>query len=419
MSAADVHVRPAAAPDEDAIHRILVSAFGVAEDTEKCDYLRRLAQGWRLFLVLERAGEPVGVLRIQPDRVRLGAGATLLKGDVGYVGIRRDLHAQGLGTTLMRAAVAALDERGFALSRLGGLNVFYARFGYVPFPRLSYEFSLGPIGAGAATLTPEEFLRPSPEDEACLRPYTLPDDWDARGQLYHRFSAGHTGALVQEGSAAARGGGADASGLRWVYSDAAWPAAYAFASLDGESAEIHDAAGDPARPRALGVVIRRVLWEAARRGARTAIGRLPFDLGVQDALMAAGVPFVLREVQSAPASNMLLLVSLRRFVEDALPQWNGRLRDAGGPHWHGLLHLRVCEQGVPLLFTPEGIALVEGDDHPDLSLVFPARAFLLGALGLRGWEEIASSVAGRPPRALVPALAALFRRAPVVGGALG
>ena len=309
LPSGELRVRPARAEEVGAIRRIIVSAYSLTEESERWGYIQKMTQAWQSFLILEKKGEPVGVTRVGQDRLRFGEAAVVLKGEVGYVGIVRELHGQGLGTALLQGVVRHMQENGFHISRLGGLNRFYARFGYVPFPRRYYEFSIESSHAGAKTMAPDVTLAPSAEEKACLRPYEPGRDWLQRCRLCDLFNAGRTGSLVESRPPSPQSGGPDATGLRWVYDDGG-VRAYAFASMTGTTVEIGDFAGDFAHPEAMAAVVKRVMWEAVRKGAKQAQGRLPFDDRVEQALVSGAVPYTLREIQSAPASNMTRVVNL-------------------------------------------------------------------------------------------------------------
>ena len=416
---AEVSIRPARAEDVNTIHRIIVSAFSLAEGSERWGYMQKMAQGWQNFLVMEKKGEPVGVTRVGRDRLRFGESAVVLKGEVGYVGVLPELHGQGLGTALMEGTVRFMRENGFHISRLGGLNRFYARFGYVPFPRRYYEFSLDPIGAGAKTMTPDVFLGPSSEERVRLRPYEPGRDWMARCRLYDLFNGGRTGSMVESRPPSPQSGGLDQTGLRWIYDDGNSVRAYAFANMTGTSVEIYDFAGDFSHPQALAAVVKRVLWEAVRKGAKQALGRLPFDNRVEQALVDGVVPYVLREIQSAPASNMIRVVNLPLLLEAVSPEWTRRLAAAGGVGWTGVLEFQVQDQTGKVELTSRGATPAEEGASSDARLTFGPRGFLLAALGHRDFCEVAHQICGDLSASLDNTLRILLRREPCASGPLG
>jgi len=414
----EARVRRARAEDVEEIHSVMTSAFGVEPGSERWESWRRLAEGWRDFLVMELGGRIVGAVRIKGERLRYGENATIIKGDVGYVSVRRELQGRGLGTRLMGEAVRFMREEGMHISRLGGLIKFYSRFGYVPFPRRFYEFPLDPARAGAATIPPEEYLALPSDEEARIRPYEPGRDWRKRWELYKCFNRGLIGPIAEPSSPRPESGGPDESGLRWVYEEDGLRG-YVFAHRSGDEAEIHGAF-DLSHPSALPSLVRKILIELRRRDTRRVLGRLPFDHEVERRLVEGGVGFLLREVCSYPASNMLLLIDLKRFVEAAAPEWSERMRRRiGSPPWTGKVELRVGGQAAEVEISSEGVGAVEGRSEPDVSLAFDPRDFLLMALGYRGFDEIAGSIRGHIPSRLASLLSALFRREPTAAGPLG
>jgi predicted N-acetyltransferase YhbS len=415
-----VVVRPASAGDVDDVHRILVSAFGHPQGSERWKLRRRQAEEWQNFFVMERDGEPVGAVRIGKDLLRLGESGVLVKGDVGHVSIRLDLQGQGLGTRLMREAVRIMDERGFHISRLGGRMPFYSRFGYVPFPRRSCELSLS---ASSGRTASDDQSSASAEER--IRPYDPGRDWEECCRLHDRFHAGCTATLVGRQPSVQPAGGADPTRPRWVFADGTGLRAYVFARQQEGTLEIDDAAGDPGRLEALAAVLRHVLSEAGSPEGRSpggvdrAVAGLPFDENVARALIEAGVDVELRELQGACEGNMLLLLSLPRLAEAAAPEWSRRVREAGAATWIGVLELRVGDQAVKLALTPEEVTIAPCLRKPDVQLEVPARAFLLALLGYRSWDEVACQARGERPPSLTNALRQLFPRQPCAIGPLG
>lgn len=411
-------VRPATSDDIEALHRVIVSAFGIQEGSERWTAMRNMAQGWSSFVVMERSGETIGAARIGRDRLRLGR-TSILKGDVGYVSIVRELQGQGLGTILMRETLRSMEEEGFHLSRLGGLNAFYARFGYVPFPRMFYEFPIESIHAGAAMIEAEALLQPSKEEMKSVRPFDPDSDWSERCRLFDAFNAGRTGSLVENRPSPPPQWNPDPDGTQWVCAAGKRLTAYAFAFVNGAQLDLFDAGCEPGRSKELASTIKRVLLGAVRKGATQATGRLPFDAGLESALTEGGVPHVLREVQTALASNMLAIVNLCRFVGEATSEWSDRLQDAGSGNWEGVVSLAVAQEKVNLCFSRRGIRIADAGDPPHLQLTLSPRAFLLGVLGYRDWHELTHESEQPIPPALSQTLSILFRREPIASGPLG
>lgn len=205
-------------------------------------------------------------------------------------------------------------------------------------------------------------------------------------------------------------GAPDSSGLRWSYLEDGGLRAVGVASIAGEEGTIQ-ATAELDHPRALAAVTRRLLLELRRRGVREAVGRLPFDARIEALYDAAGVGYVLREVATQPAGNMLLLADLPGLVAAAEPEWRARLADAGiasGP----VLRLRSPDAGEAQ------VALTDRTDG-EVQVLLRPREMLLLLLGYRAWSELRDRVAEPVATRHEPFLTALFTRQPTATGPLG
>ncbi|MEK6706742.1 MAG: GNAT family N-acetyltransferase, partial [Bdellovibrionota bacterium] len=284
------------------------------------------------FLVLCKEDEIIGTALISPHWLKVGS-TKVLKGDVGEVAILRELHGQGFGTRLMQECVQYLSKNGFHLSRLGGLNRFYARFGYVPFPRRYYEFLLTEVRAGASTVQPDRLINLSPGHEQNIRLYHPVKDWQARNDLYDSFNKDRSGALVEgRGGSAPTSGEPDPKALRFVYDEDGIVLGYLFAgeypyepSPFEAKVTIYDVAFDVNKPYAFTTLIGYTLREAIKRGAQRATARLPFDPLIQKSLTDSALPYSLQELQSAIASNMMMLLDLQGLIKAIMPELMRRI----------------------------------------------------------------------------------------------
>jgi predicted N-acetyltransferase YhbS len=425
-------VRSAARADAEEIFSVLNSAFHLEENAEKGRRMRDLALGsTERFLVLERQGRVVGTALLSPQWLRVGT-AQVLKGDVGEVGVRRELQGLGLGTALMAGCVRLMREQGYHLSRLGGLNRFYARFGYVPFPRRYYEFPLADARAGASVIPAARIVTVPSGQEAFVRHYEPHRDALRRGELYDRFNEHRTGSRVEERpavpppavSAAAPRTAPDRRSLRFVYErdDVVW--GYLFASEYAEEPSpfearvtIHEAAFDPARPEALTTLLRFTLREALHRGAHRVTARLPFDPVIQQLLTEAALPFSLQELQSAPASNMLLLVDLPGLLRAIAPELARRQGNA--PMCSPFrLRLRAGDQAATVALGGASVTMTAAEPA-DASLDCDVATWLRWTLGLNGFAEWRAGVRHSLNAEQSRLLAALFPREACASGPWG
>jgi len=421
----DAILRSASKADAEGIFRVLASAFRLEEGTDSWQHRRNIAYDrTERSLVLEGAGEIIAALVISPHRLRIGA-SEVLKADIGEVGVLQELQGQGFGTQLMQGCVEYLRENGYQLSRLGGLNRFYARFGYVPFPRRYYEFLLTEARAGASTITPERYLELTPEQEQCVRLYTPHRDWQRRDELYDHFNQNRSGSLVRgRQSTQPPVSQPEPESLNLVYEENCQVYGYLFASQHPEDhspfeakIRVGDVAFQTDKPEAFKALMRYVLRAAAQRGVQRVTARLPFDPLVQKSLTEAAAPFSLHELQSAPASNMMLVVDLPGLLETIAPELTRR-RAVAPPCPTFSLHLRVGKQDAGLRVGSSSVEPVN-EEKTDARVSCDQMAFLRWILGLNGFDEWHVGVAHNLNAEQEQVLATLFRREPCASGPWG
>ncbi len=298
--------RRATRSDAEAIFRVLSSAFQLEKDSFKWNNMRSIAYGGtENFLLMEKNNEIIGTVMISPHWLRIGS-AKILKGDVGEVAILRELHGKGYGTRLMQECVSYLGKNGYHISRLGGLTRFYARFGYVPFPRRYYEFLLTDIKAGASVFTPDHFFLLTPDQEKCIRHYHPGKDWKMRDKIYDRFNENRSGSLIEyRNYSNPPSGEPDVSALRFVYDDDNEVKGYIFAveypyepSPFESKVTIYDSAFDLSSPQAFIILVKYLLRESYKHNALRITARFPFDPLIQKLLIDASLHFSLQELQS-------------------------------------------------------------------------------------------------------------------------
>ncbi len=119
-------VRPERPEDEPALVSVIDAAFG---DTETSAFTRRLREsaGYvpELTFVGAEDGEPVAFTML--SYVPLGARRILI---LTPLAVHPDRQRQGVGAALVRAALAAADERGEPLVLVEGVPAYYPRFGF-------------------------------------------------------------------------------------------------------------------------------------------------------------------------------------------------------------------------------------------------------------------------------------------------
>ena len=411
--------RPARKGEADAVFGVVASAFELEKGSPKWRRKRDLVYSKiENFLVLERDGRIVATCIVHPHKLWVGR-SQILKGDVGEVSVLRELQGRGIGTKLMEGVSRWLDEAGFHISRLGGFNRFYARFGWVPFPRWYYEFPLISAKAGASVLSVEEVLALPDELRARVQPYDPDIHGRRRIELYDLFYRGRTGALVPPDEPPRAG----PDGLDFVYErDGEIWGYVACVEYPGEvspfepKVAIQEAAFDlKAAPESLWVLIKYVLSEAYRRGALRVSARLPFDLLVERSLREGGFYFSRVELMSSPGSNMIKIVNLRRLLEGISPTLEERL-SVRQCRWKGKVRFEVDGREAVLGIGPH---ISVGDGDADAYIRCDTHTTMRLVLGLSEFGEVEGLVDHDLPEEAVETFRALFPREPVATGPWG
>jgi putative acetyltransferase len=120
-------IRPEASADHGAIATITERAFGRPVEARMIEDVRE-SDGYvpELSMVAEENGELVGHVLL--SYVGLEDGRRLLA--LGPIAVRPDRQGKGIGGSLVRAGLAAADERGEPLVLLLGHPTYYPRFGF-------------------------------------------------------------------------------------------------------------------------------------------------------------------------------------------------------------------------------------------------------------------------------------------------
>ncbi|WP_312316081.1 N-acetyltransferase [Stenotrophomonas sp.] len=132
-----MQIRPERAQDIPVIHALTREAFADAphRDGTEQDVLDalRAAGALSVSLVAEEGGALVGHVALSP--VTLSDGSEDWYG-LGPLSVAPAQQGRGVGSALMQAALAALEERGAAGCVLLGDPGYYGRFGFRADPRL-------------------------------------------------------------------------------------------------------------------------------------------------------------------------------------------------------------------------------------------------------------------------------------------
>lgn len=411
--------------EAEGIFRVLISAFHLEKDTPRWKTMQAIANGrTEQFLIMKKNDEIVATLAVFPHWLRIGS-TKVFKGDVGEVAVLQKMQGQGIGTQLMKGCINYLRERGFHLSRLGGLNRFYARFGYRPFPRRYYEFLLTEAKAGASVISPENYLTMTPEQGQQVRLYYPHNDWHWRDKLYNHFNENRSGSLVKTlQSAQPPESDLDPDSLNFVYEENGRVTGYLFASEHPEEnspfeakMRIGDVAFQKDKPEVFKSLMRYALRAAIRRGIQRVTARLPFDPMIQGLLTEAAIPFSLRELQGAPASNMMMVVNLHELIKTISTELSKR-RIKYPTCASFSIELEVDKQVAFFTVNPFSIKL-ENAGQADARISCDTNTFLRWLFGLNGFDEWQAGVNHDLTEDQARIFSALFRREPCASGFWG
>jgi len=417
-------VRTATPADAEAVGLVTQEAFGGSHAGWVAEACRRTPEAWR---VLEHNGRIVSVCQIQLHPLRIGR-CQINKGDVGHVSTLPEFQGRGFGSELMRDTIGYLKEAGCQIGRLGGLIAFYSRFGWVPFARRYYEFPLEPARAGVRTLQPDEYLQPPKGFRGFVVPFDPVRHHEARARLHEAFNRDRTGAAVVTFGEPPKRHEAkpDDTGLRLACEMGGELAGYVFAFARPQDhtafeaqVEIGEVAFDYGKPEALGALVAQVLRVAYQRGAKRVTGRLPFDERVESALRAAGIPYHLVEIHTAPASNMIRIVDLLGLLKRIASELEARLAASAVAEWEG--ELAFClDDAQSAVVESKGGSMGVWDWTPGEFRVNLDQATVLKlVLGLRSFSECARVNSVTDARIATEVCNALFPRQATASGVWG
>ncbi len=132
-----VLVRPETYPDQPAIRRVNMDAFGRTAEANLVDVLRRHRQ-IVLSLVAEMEQEIVGhAILTQVMLMPHVPGLRML--GLGPVAVRPPVRRRGIGSALVRQAISMAEAEGWQAVVVLGDPEYFSRFGFVPAQR----FGLG------------------------------------------------------------------------------------------------------------------------------------------------------------------------------------------------------------------------------------------------------------------------------------
>jgi putative acetyltransferase len=152
-----VIIRQERPEDTEQVAAVIDAAFG---DTETSAFTQQLRE-WEghvpeLTFVAEDEGEVVGFTML--SYVRVGERPVLI---LTPMAVRPDRQREGVGTAVVRAALAAADARGEPLVLVEGVPSYYPQFGFRPALELGLERPDERIPAAAWMAAPLSAYDPS------------------------------------------------------------------------------------------------------------------------------------------------------------------------------------------------------------------------------------------------------------------
>jgi len=417
-------VRSAHAEDAPAILDVLVSAFSLRDNPARTRTMVHLAENdWRNFLVLEDEDDIQAVAHIRPDRLRVGRTA-VLKGDLGYVGVRPELQGCGVGTTLVKASVEWMRNNGFHISRLGGLMRYYSRFGYEPFIRRYITIPVAPMGSKMKGRRWSEIRALSPELAARVRRFDPSRDHAARHALLVSFYKQRSGAWVfSETLGPAPAGGPNPKGLEFVYEESGTVCGYIRGSIRPPEAGaapspcVEEFIADLDRPETVEALFKRFIAAVAEHAPTEIAARLPYDQRLYAALVRADIAFNLHEMHQAADGNMIQVIDLRKTLESIAPELSDRLKAAGVPPWEGVVRFDLPGQTASIRVAAANVLPATDEDKPSEIVPASQAQFVQWLFGIAGFAEFAGADSVAPTVRAV--LGACFPRLPCASGPWG
>jgi putative acetyltransferase len=163
-----LEVRPERPGDMPGIRAVLTSAFGGPAEAGLVDALRG-GSAWLPSLSMVAVREQTVIAYALLSRIVVAGDADVPALALGPVGVRRDVQRQGLGTAVVRSALAGAS--GERLVIVLGDPRYYRRFGFVPAASLGVTGPWRSFGEAWQALLLDG-SRPAPGEAL------YPDAWD-------------------------------------------------------------------------------------------------------------------------------------------------------------------------------------------------------------------------------------------------
>ena len=180
---------------------------------------------------------------------------------------------------------------------------------------------------------------------------------------------------------------------------------------------IYDVAFNLNKPQALTMLMRYTLREAVKRGAQHVTARLPFDPLIQKSLTDGIIYFSLQELQSAIASNMMMVLDLQGILKTISSELTRRIVNA--PYFKPFsVQISINEQTAILAIDKAFVNVVD-IESPDANMTCDMIAFLRWLFGLNGFGEWQVGTNHSLNNEQAQVFAMIFPRQPCASGAWG
>lgn len=414
---AEIIVRPLATDEEiDAFCYLAIEAFSGADGdfAEMARRWRRSLEAMPEFHPRQRRGAFrgdtfVGGYMMYERTMRVGA-ARLPTGCIGAVVTHPNHRMRGVGTFLMRDAIAFAERHGHVQLLLDGIPGFYYRWGYADVYDLTEQI------IDRAALTSD-----LPAD-CSTRPATMADA-PALLALYERYYGPYTGSFTrtieQQHTRLARW--LDQGNPPVLAVDARDHAlGYLLLPRTGDRAHAGEVAASTWPAAAALLRYHSRLVDTTPDAPTSLSWPLPPDsltyFLLADHLSVPGVPpddpnrkWAVRGETYAHrhAAWMARPVSLRRIAEALLPAWQTRLAtsrvDAAGP-----FTIRMGDEACAFEVAGSVVRLLDSPELEESAVVLSPQQLIQLVYGYRPARYLAAQSGARVPEALVPLLDALF-----------
>lgn len=331
-------------------------------------------------------GRIVATLRVWDRTVRVGETAVRM-GGIGGVGTHPDHRRRGYASAMLRDAIDWMRGRGYLTSVLFTevATEFYRRHGWASVPMQGFRIA----APGTGATLPEPGVGAG---EWRVESFNETRDLDAAMELYERYNAGLSGALVRDRAYWE----SEPARIRGIL-----PAAVALDSggnlrgylnyrIEEGQAEVCELAVDETAATATDALVRYFLRECAEQGAGEIVGELPHRHPVVDLLCEyCGGDLEL----TGNATTMWKVVDLHGLLSALLPELQQRVEAASpGP---GALLFEAGGERCSLALDPAGRLRI--DPRPPAGPALPLSGEMLWRLllGESDWSDIEASPAAR------------------------